>query len=347
VRFSSGDLAELNAQKEVAREAIGGAPFYLDGTSALMLSEHGLLEVALTHLPGLKVPQSVIAVLFTTKDKFSYRPGQTGHMSFAQGKLIFSSADPEIRSSLQANFNKGIQLLESKPERIEAISGASKLECLSEQRVPPELCDACILAQQHSTPVLTEDFLYLKANELETKKKAPAYFSSFALVRVLYEQGKITFNQYLNYYSFLSTYRFRFLPVTSDDIEKAVFGGGTIAAVHPARVQLLNFPLTLSEAYGVPFRTAFIVVGKFLVKVLIDDTVIPETAEKIFAEIVSSFPTDKDRKMLGRLLIRESAAIIDKMREGLIIGLRAEEKIAMLKQFVELYSSNNKLWIPL
>ena len=155
--------------------------------------------------------------------------------------------------SIQKNFENSIKLLESKPQNISAISAAIKAECFSEQRVSAELCDACVLAQKDNVPVLTEDFLYLKANELDTKKKATEYCSAFALVRVLYEQKKITFEQYLNFFAYLSSYRFRFLHLTTEDIEKAVFGDGIIVTLQPERIKWLNFPLTLSEQYGVSF----------------------------------------------------------------------------------------------
>ncbi len=104
---------------------------------------------------------------------------------------------------------------------------------------------------------LTEDFLYLMMNQLETEKKVPEYFSSLALLRVLYEDKQFSFNEYIDYFGYLSSYRFRFLTLNSDDIEKAVFGDEEIRIVNPENMRKLNFPLTLSEEYGVPFQTAF------------------------------------------------------------------------------------------
>ena len=176
------------------------------------------------------------------------------------------------------------------------------------------MCDACVLAQKDNVPVLTEDFLYLQANELDTKKKAPEYCSAFALVRVLYEQKKITFEEYLKFFPYLSSYRFRFLPLTTEDIEKAVFGDGTIITVQPERIRWFNFPLTLSEQYGVPFGTAFSVVAGFLTKVLIDDAILPEIAERIFVEILSAFPTDKDKRILGKMFLTISVKEINRIR---------------------------------
>lgn len=338
IKFSTGDLSEINQQKEVAKRAIKGDKFYIDGTSALILSESGLLEIIYKFLPNLKVPQSVINLLLKTKEKFRYTPGQTGYMAYVQGKLTFLPIDSNRSELIQRNFEKSIKFLESKPENIGVISMANKTDCFSEQRILPELCDACILAQKDSTPVLTEDFFYLQANELETKKKAPEYYSAFALIGVLCEQKKITFDQYLNFFSYLSSYRFRFLPLDTKDIEKAVFGDGNIKTVQPERIRNFNFSLTLSEDYGVPFDTAFLVVGNFLIKVLIDDSILPETVEKIFSEIISVFPTDKDKRTLGRMFLRMSIQVINNTRRKLIIGIRAREKISLLSQFIEIYS---------
>ena len=346
IRFSSGDLTEINQQKEVAKKIISGEPFYIDGTSALVLSEPGLLEKIYEYLPNLKVPQSVITLLLETGGKFRYMPGQLGHMGYVQGKLTFSSVDQDTRETIQRNFENSIKLLESKPQNISAISAANKADSFFEQRVPAELCDACILAQKDNVPVLSEDFLYLKANELDTKKKAPEYCSAYALVRVLYGQKKITFEQYLNFFAYLSSYRFRFLHLTVEDIEKAVFGDGIIITVQSERIKWFNFPLTLSEQYGVPFVSAFGVVVGFLKKVLIDDAILPEIAERIFVEILSAFPTDKDKRLLGKMFLTISVKEINRIRQKIIIGTTVQKKIDLLSQIAEIYSGKNNLWKP-
>jgi hypothetical protein len=346
IRFSSGDLAEMDHQKEVAKRIIAGERFYIDGTSALILSEPGLLERIYGYLPNLRVPQSVITLLLETTEKFRYIPGIVGHMQYAQGKIAFSPIDRNKGATIQKNFENSIKLLESKPQNISAISAANKTDSFSEQRVSAELCDACVLAQKDNVPVLTEDFLYLKANELDTKKKAPEYCSAFALVRVLYEQNKITFEQYLDFFAYLSSYRFRFLHLTVEDIEKAVFGDRIIITVQPERIKWFNFPLTLSEQYGVPFASAFGVVVRFLTNVLIDEAILPEIAERIFVEILSAFPTDKDKRILGKMFLIISFKEINRIRGTIIIGSATQKKIDLLSQIAEIYSAKTNLWIP-
>lgn len=345
VRFSSGDIGEMEQQKGIAKRIVAGDAFYIDGTSALILSETGLLNELYPRLPNLRVPQSVIAMLVKCKEKFTYVPGQSGYLQYVQGGLRFSPISPEDREVLQKRFADAVRLLESKPENIGLISAASKTDCFSEQRIPAELCDACVLAQRDGTPVLTEDYLYLQGNEIETSKKAPIYCSAFALMRVLCEQGQISFEKYLGFFGYLSSYRFRFLPLTIDDIEKAVFGDGLIRTVRPERIRWFNFPLTLSENYGVPFATAFSVVAAFFIRVLTDDSTLPEIAERIFVEILSAFPTDKDKRLLGKIILTVCVKEIGK-NNTIIIGTATQRKVDRLSQIARIYSNGNSLWVP-
>jgi hypothetical protein len=304
IKASAGSLEELNQQKEVAKKMIAGEAFYLDGTSAVMLSETGLLAKIYAFVPSLKIPQSVISLLLELRDKLEYVPGQAGHTGFAKGKLVFSDIDRSKRETIKTNFETSIRLLETKPENIGIISAANKSNAFCEQQVAPSLSDSCILAQKEGLSVLTEDFLYLKANEIETKKPAPDYCSSLSLVRVLYEEGEVTFEEYLDYFAYLSSYRVRFLPITTEDLERAVLGDGTIKVVRPNQLRKFNFALTLSEEYGVAPRIALQLVSQLMARVLLDDSILPDMVEKIFAEIVSMFPTKENRKSLGRILIR-------------------------------------------
>lgn len=350
INFSTGTTEEFEKQKEVTIMVIEKKlPFYIDGTSALVLSEIGLISKIHTHLSNLKVPQSVINLLADITEKFRYTVGPTGYMRYTQGKITFSSTEKDKRDLIQSNFIESIKLFESNPKNIGVISSANKIDCFSEQEIPTELSDACILAQKENLPVLTEDFLYLKMNELQTQKKAPEYFSSLALLRILYEKKQIYFNEYLNYFGHLSSYRFRFLSLNSDDIEKAVFGDRKIKTVNPENIRKLNFPLTLSEEYGVPFQTAFAVVGGFLLNVLMDNTVTLDIAEKIFIEILESFPTKMNKKDIGQMLVRVCLRAIENNKSKFVLSLKTQiihEKIDKLLQATEIYNSETKLWIP-
>lgn len=236
-----------------------------------------------------------------------------------------------------------MKLLESKPANIGVISAANKTDDFIEQKIPEELCDACVLTQEGGTPVLTEDYLYLQANGIMTGKKVPGYCSAFALMRVLYEQRKLTFEKYLDFFSYLSGYRFRFLPFTVDDIEKAVFGEGIITVLRPERIRWFNFPLTLSEPYGVPFASALRVVATFLIRILTQDDILPDITERIFLEILSGVPIDKDKRSLGKFILALCTREIEKMHKTLIIGPAAKDKIARLSALLDIYKGSNSL----
>jgi len=349
INFSNGTIEDFEKQKEVARIIVQNkTPFYLDGTSSLFLSEIGYLEKIYQHIPNIKISQSIINFLGEINEKFTYTPGQAGHMGYVQGKINYSSIDKEKRESIKNNIIASVELLESKPDNIEVISSANKADCFSEKEIPSELSDACILAQRDDLPVMTEDFIYLKMNELETKKQAPQHFSSLALLRVLYEDKKISFDDYLEYFGYLSSYRFRFLSLNPNDIEMAVFGDSEIKTIKPQNIRKLNFPLTLSEEYGVPFQKTFTIVAGFLFKVLMDNAITADPSEKIFIEILETFPTKKNKKDLGQMLLRIClSAINNKSKFILLPNVQLiNEKIDKLLQTTEIYNSETQIWTP-
>jgi len=351
INFSIGTTEELEYQRGIARKIIDEKmPFYIDGTSAMFLSETGMLQKIYAQLPNLKVPQSVISLLAEITDRFRYSPGQTGHMGYTQGKITFSSIDKDKRDLIRSNFVASIKLFELNPTNIGIISLANKIDCFSETQVSAELSDACILAQKENLPVLTEDFLYLKVNELETKKKAPEYFSSWALVRVLYEEGYITFDEYLEYFSYLSSYRFRFLSLSPDDIDKAVFGDGDIKNIKPENIRRFNFPLILSEDYGVPFDVGLKVVGIFFFRKMMDDAVELDNVEKIFVEIIESFPTKMNKKEFGERLLGACVTVFENTVPKNLCRFEDKlkyKKIEKLLQVIESFSVESKLVTPI
>ncbi len=351
VHFSLGTNDELESQRSVAKKILDEKKqFYIDGTSALVLSETGLLQKIYTYLPNMKVPQSVIMLFAEITNQFRYISGQTGHaMGYSKGKINVSFIEQDRKDLIQANLRETIKLLEANPKNISVISLANKTDCFSETRVPEELCDACILAQKENIPILTEDHLYLNLNELETKKKVPEYFSSWALIRVLYEEGHLTFDEYLDYFSYLSFYRFRFLPLNPEDIEKAVFGDRETKFIKPENIRKFNFPLVLSEEYGVPFDVAFRVVGMFSLKLIRDDSVASDVLEKTFTEILNDFPTSKSKKDLGQMLLDACTKAVE--GKVLIPFCKLDDKLKYQKinnllQITESYNVEVKLLSP-
>jgi len=346
INSSTGTIEELEKQKNIAKKVIDKKmPFYIDGTSALVLAETGIFKKLYSHLPNLKISQSVINFLIDTSGKFRYIPGQAGHMGYSKGRIIFTSLEQDRRDIMQSSFLESIKLFESKPKNITDISLANKRDCFSEQKVPEELCDACILAQKENLPILTEDFLYLKMNELETKKGPPEYFSSLLLLKVLYEQGQVSFNDYLDFFAYLSSHRFRFLSLNHKDIEKAVLGDGRIKVVNTKNIRKLNFPLTLSEEYGVRFQDSFMVVVRFLYEALVENSVTSGILVTTFIEIVEVFPTKMNKRNLGQMLFEVCRKTFEKSKPRFIFfkNRTVEKKLAALAEAIEIFDSSTKL----
>lgn len=350
INFCSSAAEDFEKQKTIAIKILETkAPFYIDATSALFLCEIGLLPKIYSHLPGLKAPQSVINFLADISEKFRYTEGHMGSMGYVQGKISISSLEKEESELIRSNFLKGIELLESNPDNVYAISEASKIECFPDMKIPAELCDACSLAQKDNTPVLTEDFLYLKMIEMETLKASPEYCSSLALIRVLYEDDKLSFEEYLEFFGYLTSYRFRFLLINSDDIIKATFGDKEVSVINVKNILHFNFPLTLSESYGVAFHVAFRVVTKFFIKVILDSTVTFDVKETILYQIIDSFPTDLNKKDFGHMILSSCLKVVDHMDKSLLVSINTKNirrEIKKLSQSIDSYGLEIKLWKP-
>jgi len=290
----------------------------------------------------------VINLLVSIAGRYGYADGKVGNLIYMNGGIKFSDINKENSDLMVLQFSECIKLLESKPENIQFISSANKMDCFSEQKVPDELQDACVLAQKECVPVLTDDYLYLEMNTIETKKKRPGYFSTFALMKVMYEYKIITFNEYLDFFEYLSFYRYRFLDISLDDLEKAVMGDNLIKAILPNNIRKFNYSLTLSKEYGVPFQMAFSLVGNFVSKIVLDNSISSDIAEKVFIEILESFPVDMDKYEFGQLLLRACYNYAEKAKSQLFINTSNPiyyKKYEKLLRVNEIYKSSKILEI--
>ncbi len=340
IRFSNGSILDFESQKAVAESILEGEKVYLDGTSALFLSEYGVLGKIEQHFRNLVVPQSVISMLLRIREKFEGKPASSGTLGLRGGKLHYSEITKKTAERIQKNIKESILILEEK-KYVQGLSKGSKCSAFTEKDVPPELSDACILAQRNGEDaiVLTEDPLYLQANALDTKKKCPESCSSLMFMQVLWEKGLITYDEYLDYFGYLSSYRFHLLPVGTDDLWRAIFGDGNISTVIPEKLRKLNLRLILSEEYGVPIKTSFGIVASFLLKIIQDDSITMEVSEKIFAEIICSFLADKERKIMGRVIVQISEKALNEIEDKkVIITPNARQKLRILAEKIRIYS---------
>lgn len=344
IRASIGSKISISEDDKIANKVIEWESFYIDGTSALLLSESWILDKIFKHIPNLKIPQSVINFLLEIKGKFAFSPWTVGHIHYHQWKIGITGLDQDKREQIEKNFDRSISLFESKTNNISVISSANKANVFSEQNIFPELWDAGILAKKEGIHVLTDDFLTLLMQEMETWVKKPTHFSSLALVRVLSQKNLIEYEEYLNYFYYLSSYRYSFLSLQTEDLERAIFWSSKIKTFNVKNLEKFNFPLTLSEEYGVEKTTTSIFMINFLCRLLVDNAIPANLVEEIFKEIVHTVPT-KDSKFLGHILIQWCEKIV-KLGLYNIPSIWIETKLQMMKKYITTYRNPEKGLLP-
>lgn len=250
------------------------------------MAETGLLKKIKPFISNLKTPQSVITFLFKTLERFNIPPGQVGYMGYANNQLVLDKVDKSKNKKIRKNFEESIKILEKNKKNIFSISQANKSTYSLESNIAPELVDACILAQRNKAIVMTEDCLYLQVNNSQTHKRIPQYCSLFHLAKILLEQNKISFDDYLNIFSYLSSYRGRFLDFNAGLMIRSVFGEIDNIKFDPQKLHYLNLNLTLSEDYGLKPEVAINVLSEFILRIVVARIVTLKNVKEVYEIIL-------------------------------------------------------------
>jgi hypothetical protein len=136
------------------------------------------------------------------------------------------------------------------------------------------------------------------------------------------------------------------LGLNPNDLERAVFGNNRLNVINIENLHQFNFPLTLSENYGVPFKIAFRVIFEFYIKILSDDTIPFDVKEKILFQLTDSFPTDLNKKDFLQLLLSSCVKEAENMERNIVLSIstqRMRNEINKLFQLKKIYSSEIKL----
>lgn len=335
INCNDGSMATINTQREIAKEiVVSDVSFIMDSTSALFLVESGLYEVVARTLSNIRFPQSVLTFLTDMAEKFKSSTGQVGKMGYLKGKITLSSLDEVQSSGLRNRFLDAIKVFDMHPENILNISSASKGKGDSEKLLPANMTDAYALAIREGIPLLSEDYYYKSLNEQETGRPGPRQLSSIALVRALFENNEISFNEYLDYYGYLSAYRFRLLYISITDIEKAAENNADSTSQSYLNFSKLNIQLTLSEDYGVPTGVSISLISKIVLRWIFDDRIPKEETQVIFTQILDTFPTKMSPLELGNLLLETSAQLFKMIKSDMPEAAHSGEKMAMLQKYL-------------
>lgn len=339
VRCNNGTRQDQQEQYQVAQRIVGqDQPFFIDGLAVLMLSEAKLLSPVTEALSGsMHVSTSVIKVLRDIAG--SLQPdGRVGRMGFAGGQLRFTERNEEDEVQLRARLLAAADILDELPNRhigdLYEKSQAAELDV--DSLFPRWLVDTVRLAQEIGCDVITDDALALQAYALK-EGGAPASSSSLALMRCLSEDGIVTWEQYLQYFSLLSRYRYFHMPVSVEDMERTVLGSsrGGVVLFTPGNLDLLNLDLTFSSDYGVEDKVAVRVSALFLHRIIIRDDVTEDMAEEIFSRVLVAILAGRDAKAWGRVISNLCKKLLD---DNLLVSGLSEKKLALLERQVSSYA---------
>ena len=305
IQCNNRTQADIEEQKAIANKVLGGAPCFIEGLVAVMLAESGLIEDVVKALPNLGVSTSVIGLLRDIAGNFEVTAGKGGRGDFVKGKFQFREIDKAKDGVIRNKLLAVADLLDGLPGKVVGKTyPKSDGDVNLDNTMPNYFVDAFRYAQDKTAYVLTDDSLFVHAYKVAGETQIPQNFSSISLIRAMVDKGLIDLQRYYEYFARLSYYRYYFLPLSVDDMMNVVLprsdGGVLIPA--PQNISLLNLPLTLSQDYGVEAKNAVAVLSIFFMRLIMDNTVLPEVADKIFTQTLSDTMVKRDKKSMAAAL---------------------------------------------
>lgn len=314
IHCNNGTPGDLEAQKITTTDSLSGNLCFIDGLSAVVLAEANLLGKVIDNIPNLGVSTSVIRLLREMADDL---------LSSGDGRLVFAKNDFVVRErnkgkeeTLRNKLLAAATLLDNLPNKvIGKVSPKPGEDKKLDSVLPDYFVDAFRFSQENNAHILTDDPLLIMAYGISGETSLPKHFSSLSLVRSLADMGQIDWDSYLKYFALLSVYRYRFLPVSVDDLMKSVFpkSSGGFVGFTPQNISFFNLSLTLSQDYGVETKVAIDVLSSFFTTLIKDNSVLPEMVDEIFAITIVRSLSHKDKKIIAKEIFRICNQAVMKM----------------------------------
>lgn len=307
IRCNNGTQADIDAQRATTSEVLQGKPCFIDGLSALVLAEAGLLEVVIEALPKLGVSTSVIRLLRKIAGDFEFTPSSVGMARFVDGSFQFSPRNKDSDEAVRMHLLGSADLLDKLPNKVIG-KNYPKLEDDRnwDHLLPDYFVDAFRYAQEQEAHLLSDDWLFVEYYKVLGESPVPKHLSSISLIRAMADSKRIAWDVYLKYFALLSFYRYHLLLVSVDDMFQAVFPptSGGLAISVPQNLSLLNLQFTLSPEYGVDDKTVIGILSSFFTRLILDESVLPKKADEIFALAIVQSLAKRDRRMMSRVIIQ-------------------------------------------
>ncbi len=335
ILVNDGIVDSINQQKIIAKKVLNGTKVCIDGTSLFMLMECGLVQKILSKIPLFLVPASTLKHYRSIIDQLSNIPEDGSmQMHLIDDDVIFNKISKADSSLFRDSIINGITYIQENADDVFGIPKKEKDKDICEQNIASEVSDACIMAQRDDeSVVLTEDITYINFNAGSTGKRRPDNISLWSLARLLLETREINFEEYLNLFYHLSTYRECFLPVTAADLEKCLYKKSNgIVTIHPENIDLFNLNLVWSVEYGTNYESIMNVASLFIKGLILDTSITNDLLVQIFPKIFIPVFKGRDKRKVAETLIK----LTDQKARSLFVILKhVDSRINVLKLQME------------
>lgn len=282
-------------QVERAHKILDGSPVFIDALSLLFLIGSNTHKSVLENIKQIFYTPSVSTCMRKHASEFAQSRFQMGSISFIEGKIYVSDYDHEKELEIKNKFLDAVEFFERIAKKVTTDFLTTKKIDL-ENLLHSGITDPYAAARFMKADIISDDFYYHKALELQGKEKQITPISSAALMWALYQKGRISYEMHLNYISYLLRHRCKHIGVSAPILLDSILvkGSGGILSFEPKNIKKFHLDITLSSKYGVTPEIASRVISEFLVKLIQDSSI----TENSFGEIMGEFLPEalKDRR---------------------------------------------------
>lgn len=344
IRCNNGTAQQIEEHEQTALRALKGDFCYIDGLSALVLTDSGLLEKVCSFVPNVGICTSVVRLFREEAKRLESARRSVGRGSFVEHRFRFQAKDENAEMSLRQVFLAAADYLDNLPIRqIGKPFAKDQIAYDWDSLIPGYVMDPLRNAQNDGALLMSEDAILVDALVASGESKIPLCFSSLSVVKLLANEGKIGWQDFYKYFSRLSQLRFLLLPISVDELMNAVLEplGGGLVMVNPSNLELLNLGYTLSKECGVGDGLFVGILGRFFSDVVKEEGISVEAADEIF-----SIALVRALKSGGRAALRHAVFALcrDLVEGGIYSGWKCDQKLEVLRlQMIRFPSEYNPL----
>ena len=343
IRCNKASFDDFRHHHDIASRVIDGEKCSIDGLAALVLAESGMLKTISQNIDFVVAP-SVIRMIRELAGKFIPGVGKQGRGNFIQGRFIFREADVNSDSNLRIRLIDAANILDAHVSiptvmDFEEDGGDKKIDI--DKMIPPYFLDAFRLAQQSKIHFLSDDAALTNVFELTGEEDIPTDYSTISLVRALFDKGIVSWDNYLEYFCLLASYRYHFLSISANDMMQTLISEkkSGLVTIEPKRLELLNLGLVLSVEYGVDDDNFIRVLSEYFSQILLDDTITKELAESVFTNVIFDTFEKRDAQLVAKAIAQVCIAKMPKenWRSG-ILEAKFDALVLQLNRYLQHFS---------